>query len=129
MIADYHYHSLNQIRSGVSFLVSPLQYIVDYPVQIMEDIGAIVKTKKKLINENIKLKYQQTMLEAQLQKLLVIHNENLQLKELLSASSSVQMKAIAAEILAVDTTSSRQILVLNKGKRDGCFSRAACFRC
>ncbi len=74
-----------------------------------------------MIDENIQLRYQQTLLEAKLQKLLVIRNENSQLKELLSASVKSSERAMAAEILAVDTTSSRQLLILNKGKHDSVY--------
>jgi rod shape-determining protein MreC len=121
MIADYRYHCLGSVRSGFSLLVSPLQYLVDYPVRVMGWVSSLVSTKKALIDENMRLRYQQTMLEAQLQKLLVISNENSQLKALLSASSSspAKVNAMAAQILAVDTTSSRQLVVLNKGTRDG----------
>lgn len=119
MIADHQYRSLDIVRSGISFIVSPLQLVVDYPVRVIGWMGSMVSSKKALINENMQLRYQQTLLEAQLQKLLVISNENLQLKALLSASSSAKMSAMAAHILAVDTTSVRQLLVLNKGKRDG----------
>ena len=119
MIVDCHYRYLDNVRSGFSLLVSPLQYVVDYPVRVMGWFSSLLSTKKSLINENMQLRYQQTMLEAQLQKLLVISHENSQLRALLSASSSAQMSAMAAQILAVDTTSSRQLLVLNKGKRDG----------
>lgn len=119
MIADYHYQCVGAVRSGFSVFVSPLQYIVDYPIRIVEAACSLISSKKTLLNENMQLRYQQTMLEAQLQKLLVISNENSQLKELLSATPSAQMRAMAAQILAVDTTRSRQILVINKGKRDG----------
>lgn len=119
VIADYHYQCVGTLRSGFSVFVSPLQYIVDYPIRIVEAACSLISSKKKLINENMQLRYQQTMLEAQLQKLMVMSNENSQLKELLSATPSAQMRAMAAHILAVDTTSSRQILVINKGKRDG----------
>ncbi|KTC66013.1 rod shape-determining protein MreC (plasmid) [Legionella adelaidensis] len=119
MVADYHYQYLGRLRSGFSIVVAPLQYAVDYPVRVIGWIRSLVTTKKELINENMQLRYQQTMLEAQLQQLLVIRNENSQLKELLLASSDATTKAMAAQILAVDTTLSRQILVLNKGKRDG----------
>ncbi len=119
MVADYHYHYLGYVRSGFSLLVSPLQLMVDYPVRIKGWVTSLVSTKKALINENMQLRYQQTVLEAQLQQLLVISNENSQLKALLSASSSANMDATAAQILAVDTTNSRQLLVLNKGSRDG----------
>lgn len=121
MMVDYHYRYLDGLRSGLWLFVSPLQYVVDYPVRVVGWVSALVSTKKSLINENMQLRYQQTMLEARLQKLLVLNNENSQLKALLSASSSTDMRAMAAQILAVDTTNTRQLLVLNKGKRDGVF--------
>lgn len=121
ILADYRFHVLDSVRSVIYFAVSPIQYLVDYPVRIIIGARALVGSKKSLVDENMQLRYQQTLLEAELQKLLVIQNENTQLKELLSASSSAGTKAMAAEILAVDTTSSRQLLVLNKGKRDKVF--------
>ena len=69
----------------------------------------------------MRLRYQQTMLEAELQKLIVIQKENSQLKELLLTSSKTDMSAMAAQILAVDTSNARQVVVLNKGKRDGVY--------
>jgi rod shape-determining protein MreC len=121
MFSDYHYRYLGTVRSGFSLIVSPLQYAVDYPVRVMGWIQSLVGSKKALIDENMRLHYQQTLLEAELQKLLVIQKENSQLKELLLTSSKAEMQAMAAQILAVDTSTARQIVVLNKGKRDGVY--------
>ena len=118
MVADHHYHALGQARSVFTLVISPLQYLVDYPVRMIGWVHSLIGSKKLLIDENIQLRYQQTLLEAKLQKMLVIRNENSQLKELLSASSTASDRAMAAEILAVDTTSFRQLLILNKGKQD-----------
>lgn len=122
MIADAHYQSIGRVRSALSLLVSPLQYSVDYPVRVIGWGRSLMSSKKSLIDENVQLHYQQTMLEARLQKLMMLQRENSQLKELLSASSSVSMHVMAAQILAVDTGNSRQSLVLNKGTRDGVFN-------
>lgn len=122
MFADYHYKYLDVVRSGFSLVVSPLQYAVDYPVRVVGWIQSLVSAKKSLIDENMRLRYQQTILEAELQKLLVIQKENSQLKELLLTSSKADMRAMAAQILAVDTSNARQIVVLNKGKRDGVYA-------
>jgi rod shape-determining protein MreC len=119
MIADYHYQSAGYVRRGFSVLVSPLQFAIDYPVRVMGWLSSIMSTKKSLIDENMQLRYQQTVLEAQLQKLMLLRNENSQLKALLAASSSANMHAMAAQILAVETTRTRQIYVLDKGSRDG----------
>lgn len=118
LIADYHYHALNDARAIFTLAVSPIQYLVDYPVKMIGWVHSLVSTKKTLVDENIQLRYQQTLLEAKLQKLLVIRKENSQLKALLSASATANNRAMAAEILAVDTTPSRQLFVLNKGKQD-----------
>lgn len=121
MFSDYHYKFLDSVRSGFSFVVSPLQYAVDYPVRIIGWFQSLVSAKTALINENMQLRYQQTLLEAELQRLMAIKQENSQLRELLLTSSKAKMKAMAAQILAVDTTISRQLVVLNKGKRDGVY--------
>ena len=121
MIVDYHNPSLSYVRRGFSLLVAPVQYAVDYPVRVMGWIRSLMSTKKSLIDENMQLRYQQTLLEAQLQKLMLLRHENSQLKELLSVSSPINMQAMAAQILAVETTRSRQLLILNKGSRDGVF--------
>lgn len=121
MFSDYHYRYLGSVRSGFSLIAAPLQYAVDYPVRVIGWVQSLVSAKKALIDENMRLRYQQAMLEAELQKLLVIQKENSQLKELLMTSSQANMQAMAAQILAVDTSNSRQVVVLNKGKRDGIY--------
>ena len=99
MVADYHYRCLDSVRSGFSLLVSPLQYLVDYPVRMVGWTRSLISTKKSLIDENIQLRYQQITLEAQLQKLLVLSHENSQLKKLLSASSSTEMRVFFQDSL------------------------------
>lgn len=121
MFSDYHYRYLETVRSGFSLVVAPIQYAVDYPVQVVGWIQSLVSAKKVLLDENMRLRYQQAMLEAKLQKLLAIQKENSQLKELLMTTRKADMNAMAAQILAVDTSNSRQVVILNKGKRDGAF--------
>ncbi|KTD11198.1 Rod shape-determining protein MreC [Legionella gratiana] len=121
MFSDYHYRYLDNVRSGFSVIVAPLQYAVDYPVRVIGWVQSLVSAKSALIAENMQLRYKQTMLEAELQKLIIIQKENSQLKELLLTSSKADMSAMAAQILAVDTSNSRQVVVLDKGKRNGAY--------
>lgn len=122
IIADSHYQKMGNVRRGFSVLVAPLQLAVDYPVRIYNWVHSLLSSKKALIDENMRLRYQQTILEAHLQKFIALRHENSQLKKLLSATSSENMRAIAAQILAVETNRSRQLLILDKGTRDGVFS-------
>lgn len=122
MFSDYHYKYLHSVRGGFALLISPLQYTVDYPVRVLGWVQSLVSAKKALISENMKLRYRQILLEAELQKLMAIKQENSQLRELLLTSTKANMRAMAAQILAVDTSSSRQLVILNKGKRDGVYT-------
>ncbi|WP_233491390.1 hypothetical protein [Legionella drancourtii] len=61
MFSDYHYRYLDSVRSGFSFIVAPLQYAVDYPVRVVGWVQSLVSAKKALIDENMRLRYQQAM--------------------------------------------------------------------
>ncbi len=121
MFADYHYQLMDDIRADCLLIISPLQYMVDYPVRLFTRLQSLVSAKTHLVNENIELRYKQTLLEAQLQRLMAIKQENSALKELLLVSANTQEKGMAAHILAVDTTIARQLIIVNKGKRDGVY--------
>ncbi len=119
MMIDCRDRGLPWVRPVFTGITMPMQFAVDYPLRIIAWIHSLMSSKKSLLDENMRLRYQQTVLEAQLQKFLALRNENSELKSLLSASSSAQMRSMAARILAVDTTNSRQIIVISKGFHDG----------
>ena len=119
MLADYHDHSMRSVRRAMSALIAPLQFAVDYPGRMIGWSHSLMSSKKMLINENMQLRYQQTVLESQLQKFLALRNENVELKGLLSASSSDKYHTMAAQILAVDTSNVRQVVIISKGSREG----------
>ena len=119
MLADYHDHSMRPVRRAMSALMAPLQFAVDYPGRVIAWSHSLMSSKKMLIDENMQLRYQQTVLESQLQKFLALRNENVELKGLLSASSSDKYHTMAAQILAVDTSSTRQVVIISKGSREG----------
>ena len=113
MMVDCRDRSLPWVRTVFTGVMMPVQFAVDYPLRVVAWGHSLMSSKKTLVDENMRLRYQQTVLEAQLQKFLALRNENSELKSLLSASSSAQMRSMAARILAVDTTSSRQIIVIS----------------
>ena len=46
MISDYHYRYLDNVRVGLSLLVTPLQYVVDYPLRVISWVGSLFSSKK-----------------------------------------------------------------------------------
>lgn len=121
MFIDFHYQSLKLVRSSFTLLISPLQYAVDYPVRLFDWTHALIQSKKKLVDDNMRLRYQQAVIESKLQQLVSIQKENSHLKQLLLTSSNAEVKTMAAQILAIDTNLARQFVILNKGKKDGVF--------
>lgn len=122
MVSDYRYHYLNILRYSFSVIVVPMHSVVDYPVRVVGWLQALVSSKTALVNENIQLRYQQTLLEAQLQKLTIIQKENSQLRELLKTAKTEKFKTMAAHIMAVETGNARQLLVINQGVRAGVYT-------
>ncbi len=116
---DMHKHQILPLRRVMSYVVAPFQYTVDYPQRLWRDIENLVSSKAALIQENIRLQYQQALLEAKLQHFLAMKAENSQLKALLKSTSDSSARAIAAQILDVAVSQTRQLIVLDKGERDG----------
>lgn len=125
MITDHREKSSGSLRGVLSIIVAPLQFAVDYPVRVAGWVGSLLSSKNSLIAENMQLRYKQTMLETKLQKLVALQAENSELKSLLLASSPDKVNSMVAQILAVETSSNRHLLVLNKGSRDGVISGQA----
>lgn len=121
MIADSHFDFPGNLRRHLIFLLSPIQYVVDYPIQGFKFLGSMVLSKKSLIDKNNALNMQEIVLEAELQKYRLLVSENQSLRDLLDLGGSAKLKVLAARIMAVETTASRQLLVVNKGSRDGVF--------
>lgn len=118
MALDHRQKHLEDIRAGVSVLVYPLQYLVNLPVAASHWLGESFSSRETLLEENTRLKRQQTLFKAQLQKLNAIQEENQRLRELLQSSKRVGEHVLIGELLAVDLEPfTRQILV-NKGSRD-----------
>src|SRR3990167_4336194 len=104
MTADSYYRCLGPLRYAFFLLTSPLQYIADYPMQLMHTGGAAFRSKQVLMDENDALHRKQLFIQEKLQRLNVIHHENTQLKAILSLADVLGRRSVAARILAIDTS-------------------------
>jgi rod shape-determining protein MreC len=118
MALDHRQHHLESIRAGLSVLVYPLQYLVNLPVSASSWIGENLSSREALLQENARLKLQQTLFKAQLQKLSAIEVENMRLRELLQSSKRVGEHVLIGELLAVDLEPFTRQIVINKGSKD-----------
>lgn len=121
MVMDKRLDSFVPVRAAMSLPLAPFQYMVSWPTRIYENVKTIISSHDDLVNENLRLKADQLLLKAQLQRLIAIESENNYLKALLQSSRQVKGKTLIAELLAIDFEPFVNQVILNKGTRDGVY--------
>lgn len=121
MILDQRVTAVTQIRSALSLPLAPLQYLVSWPIEMVDNIRDTFSSHDALVKENLALKASQLRLKAQVQRLLAIELENNQLKALMQSSAQVQGQVLIAQLLAVATDPFVNQVILDKGHKDKVF--------
>lgn len=122
MVLDHREHYLNPVRAGLDLLVTPIQYVVDAPIRVVTTLNTNLSSRQSLLAQNDDLRAQQLLLQAKLQRLIALENENCQLRALLQSSFKINNERIqVAQLLAVSTEPSVSELVINKGTHDGVY--------
>ena len=121
MILDRHVADFAKLRAVLTIPIAPLQYVVSWPVHFIDEIKNRMSSHQALVEENLRLQAEQLLLNAQLQRLLMIESENSHLKALLQSSAQIKEKVLIAQLLAVDTEPFTNQVILNKGSSDGVY--------
>ncbi len=121
MVVDHRQHHVETLRSAISVLIYPIQYLVNLPVAVGQWMGESVSTRENLLEENERLRMQHLLFKAQLQKLAALQVENIRLRELLQSSRKVGENVLIAELLAVDLDPFSRQIVINKGSTDNVY--------
>lgn len=107
------------MRSGLTTMVSPIQYVVDIPSRIMGWLDRTRVDYQVLYEENDDLKAQALVLQRKLQKLTVLTAENIRLRELLNSAEKIDDMVMLASVIGVDPDPFTHELVLSKGSNEG----------
>lgn len=121
MVMDKRLESFASIRAALSLPLAPFHYIVSWPTQFIDNVKSAISTHDNLVKENLRLKTDQLLIRAQLQRLMAIESENDYLKSLLKSSKQVKGKTLIAELLAVDFEPFTHQVIINKGTRDNVY--------
>ena len=121
MVVDHQKDYLASVRSTLSAVVYPLQYVVNLPFDAAEWVGDSLVTRKNLIDENERLKQEHLLYSSKLQRYEILEAENRRLRELLESSFRLNDKVLVAELIEVHLQSFRRQIVINKGKREGAY--------
>lgn len=109
------------IRTGLSAVVSPLQFVVSFPFDIAKKITEAVTSQEALLQENELLKAQLLSERLKSQKFLSLEKENQALKALLNSSQYVGVDVKIAELMSVFTTIGQREVVLKGGAGRGIY--------
>jgi rod shape-determining protein MreC len=122
MTVDHRYQHLQVVRSTLAAATYPLQYLAHLPSAINEIFREKLATRSTLLSNNEKLREQALFNQAKLQRLALLEQENARLRQLLgSPIQTSNEQVLIAKILSVDLHPFRQLITINKGKRQGVF--------
>ena len=121
MTVDHRWKHLDAVRNTLSYLLYPVEYLVDLPIRLYYWGDETLSTHRVLLKENRELRDLQLQSRVQLQKLDILEKENERLRKLLSATPKTTEDHLIAEIVAVDVDPYRHFIVLNKGSFHGVY--------
>lgn len=121
MALDHNNDHLQGVRRVLSAAVHPIRLIIDAPFALGHWIGDNVATRSALTKENRRLREQNLIQSARLQRQVALEAENARLRALLDSTAKVGGRVLIAEILSIDMNPFRHRITINKGSSDGLF--------
>jgi rod shape-determining protein MreC len=121
MFVDTKVESVSTFRAYLTSIVSPLQYIADMPGAALSWSVSRFTSRQHLLEDNEALTSQITLMNEQLQRFVVLQQENQNLRKLLDAPVQQEMHKMIAQLMAVDNNPYSHQIVINKGAIDGVY--------
>ncbi|MCK8516539.1 rod shape-determining protein MreC [Methylonatrum kenyense] len=122
MTLDHRDRLTEPVREAVHTAVSPVHFTVNLPFEISDYLSETLATRRALQQENSRLRDQQLLNAARLQRLDELERENIRLQGLLDSSYEVEESVVIAELMRLDLNPHRHVIQLDKGSRDGAFA-------
>lgn len=121
MWVDDQYDWLRPLRYVVGYLVAPAQEAAVVPLAIAEWLGDSASLRRELLKENKQLAARNFILERKAQRMASLEAENMELRDLLSASDQVDDRVLVTSVTAVDPDPFTQQIIIDKGGSDNVF--------
>lgn len=118
---DSHRTWLQPVRYFTGYLLAPAQQTALIPGAIGDWFSESSTSRQQLLAENKQLSARNLVLELRSQRLAALETENIELRELLSASEQIDDRVLVTSVIAVDPDPFSQQILINKGGEDGVF--------
>lgn len=125
MFLDHRDNHLDAVRNAISTAVYPLRVIVDAPVRLWRWAGETTQSRGDLRTENDRLRAENLLTQARLQRLNALAAENARLRAMLDAREQFEYRVRVAEIMAVDANPFRHGLIIDVGSGDDVYDGQA----
>lgn len=121
MVVDARFDSLKPLRSQMGLVLTPFYWLADLPVRVWKGATEQITSSSSLVAENEKLKAEALLLQRRLQKLAMLTEQNVRLRELLNSAALVDDRVIVAELIGLDPNPFTHRILIDKGSKDGVF--------
>ncbi|EXF43974.1 rod shape-determining protein MreC [Pseudomonas sp. BAY1663] len=121
MVVDARFDALKTVRSQMGLVLTPFYWLADMPVRIWKGATEQIASSSSLMAENEKLKAEALLMQRRLQKLAMLTEQNVRLRELLNSSALVDDRVLVAELIGLDPNPFTHRILIDKGAKDGVF--------
>ncbi len=118
LVIDHRSQALASVHRYLSFVVYPIQLMVDLPTHFFIKLGSYISSQRQLVKENTDLQEQQFLQQGRLQQLQALEAENARLRVLLQATPRGEQTLTAAEILQIAADPFNHFFLIDKGEKD-----------
>lgn len=111
-------------RDGIATALAPVFWISDIPRQL-NTLASHLQSRERLLRENDALQHEHLRLNARLQRLVALEEENRRIRAMLNASKQLHNAVMIAEIQSTSLDPYQHRIRLNRGENDGVFDGQA----
>ncbi|WP_271274586.1 rod shape-determining protein MreC [Aliamphritea hakodatensis] len=118
VVLDLKWAKMNQTRAYLSLAITPLQWLVDTPAQVADELSDVLITRTQLIEENRQLRQEALLLKRKVLQVSALTAENVRLRELLNGSQRLANDVTLTELIGINPDPFQHQVILNKGSED-----------
>ncbi len=121
IVVDHLSGFLDDIRAGLTIVVTPVLVAADIPGREAREIREIFSSRDEMRSYIKILERELTLLNAKTEKMAALTAENNRLRDLLGSAAKLQDNVLVAELISVDPDPEKHEIIIDKGSGDGGF--------
>jgi len=119
MIADHRFQALGWVRLGVSAVLAPVEYALQWPGRAVQSVGGYFANQQSLLDENRILKEKVLELSSARNQAAMLRAEHAQVEGLRGTSQRFAADGQVAEIIRDARNPFSRKIIINRGTQHG----------